>query len=108
MYRFKVPQLYNLAEARFYGHGATFLSLVDVVRYKNEATAQNSRVPAEKLSRYFTPLNLSETEILDLTAFLQKSLNDPNLERYVPTSLPSGKCFPNNDYLSRLDLNCNG
>lgn len=108
MYRFKVPQLYNLAEARFYGHGASFLSLLDVVRYKNKAQAENARVPQDKLSQYFTPLNLSESEILDLASFLQKSLNDPNLDRYVPTSLPSGKCFPNNDYLSRLDLNCNG
>lgn len=106
-YKFKTPQLYNLKDVQFFGHGGSFQTIKEVVEYKNEATSENGTVPQEKLSSLFVPLNLTELEINQLTVFLEKSLYDDNLQRYVPESLPSGNCFPNADYMSSSDLGCN-
>ncbi|NHF58431.1 cytochrome-c peroxidase [Flavobacteriaceae bacterium TP-CH-4] len=106
-YRFKTPTLYNLRNLRFLGHGASFSSIRDVIVYKNKAVSENVLVPANKLSPFFAPLNLSETEIDQLTAFVEKGLYDPNLHRYVPESLPTGNCFPVADDQAKADLGCN-
>ncbi|MEM0997521.1 MAG: cytochrome c peroxidase [Bacteroidota bacterium] len=106
-YKFKVPQLYNLKDSPFYGHGGTFTTLEAVVRYKNAAVPQNPDVPVAQLATQFRPLNLSEQEVTDLVAFLERGLHDNSLYRYEPSSLPSGNCFPNNDMESRYDLGCN-
>jgi cytochrome c peroxidase len=104
MYKFKVPQLYNLKDSPFYGHGASFRSVKEVIQYKNKGIAQNNLVPKSQLSPEFKPLNLSDEEINLLTDFIENGLRDPNLQRYVPTKLPSGLAFPNNDAKSRSDL----
>jgi cytochrome c peroxidase len=106
-FKFKVPQLYNLADSPFYGHGSSFTNIRDVVAYKNKAVKENDRVPDSQLAEQFKPLKLSETEIDDITAFLKDALRDPNLLRYQPLSIRSGNCFPNNDPQSKLDLGCN-
>lgn len=106
MYKFKVPQLYNLKDSPFYGHGATFRSLRDVVAYKNQAEPENPDVPRSQLAEDFVPLGLTESEIDALTAFLESALYDPELLRYQPESLPTGLCFPNNDARSRQELGC--
>lgn len=107
LYKFKVPQLYNLKDSPFYGHGSTFTSVRAVVAYKNAGVSQNPKVPTAKLSPYFKPLNLTDAEIDDLTAFLENALYDPDLARYTPFSgLPSGLCFPNNDPLAQVDQGC--
>lgn len=106
MYKFKVPQLYNLKDSPFYGHGSSFNSVEDVVRYKNAALAENAEVPTSQLAAEFVPLSLNEQEILDLSNFIENALYDPNLQRYIPESLPSGNCFPNNDAMSKSDLGC--
>lgn len=106
-YKFKVPQLYNLTDSPFYGHGSTFNKVEDVVRYKNSAVAQNPDVPVSQLDSNFVPLGLTEEEIQDLTVFIEVSLYDNRLNRYVPENLPSGNCFPNADSVSSADLNCN-
>jgi len=105
-YKFKVPQLYNLADSPFYGHGASFTSLKKLVEYKNMAIKENPNVPDEYLDKNFTPLGLSNVEIDQLVEFLKKSLYDPSLERYVPKAIPSGNCFPNNDKVSVEHLGC--
>ena len=105
-YKFKVPQLYNLADSPFYGHGGSFTSLREIVQYKNEGQPENSAVPASQLSPELKPLFLSDEEIDDLTLFLEYSLRDPNLQRYEPSVLPSGNCFPNGDEVSMGDLGC--
>ena len=107
MFKFKVPQLYNLADSRFYGHGASFTSVREVIEYKNNAIPENGQVPASQLAFAFRPLGLTDAEMDDLTAFIENGLHDPNLRRYVPTSIPSGFCFPNNDAQAQLDLGCN-
>lgn len=105
-YKFKVPQLYNLKDSPFYGHGASFTSVKELIAYKNEAIPENGTVPESQLSPFFTPLDLSEEEITQLTDFVENALYDPNLMRYEPTSLLSGMCFPNNDWRSKDDLGC--
>nr|WKN38938.1 cytochrome c peroxidase [Tunicatimonas sp. TK19036] len=104
-YKFKVPQLYNLKDSPFYGHGGTFHSVQEVIMYKNEADPENAVVPDSQLAKEFVPLNLNEEEVQQLTDFVENALYDPHLSRYVPDSLPSGLCFPNNDAQTRTDLN---
>jgi cytochrome c peroxidase len=104
MFKFKVPQLYNLKDSPFYGHGASFYTIMDVLKYKNSGVSENSNVPKAKLSEKFKPLNLSDTELAALEAFIKNGLWDPNLSRYIPKKLPSGLAFPNNDKQSRIDL----
>jgi cytochrome c peroxidase len=107
LYKFKVPQIYNLTDSPFYGHGASFRSVREVVDYKNKGVKENPNVPDDRIAGQFKPLGLSESEINDITAFIEKGLHDPNLLRYQPLSVRSGHCFPNNDAQSRIDLNCN-
>lgn len=106
MYKFKVPQLYNMKDSPFFGHGASLRSIRDVVAYKNAAIPENPDVPASQLAPEFRPLGLTEQEVDAITAFLENALHDPALMRYQPTSLLSGQCFPNNDPVSRQDLGC--
>lgn len=103
-YKFKTPQLYNLKDSPFYGHGGCFRTIEEVIRYKNEAVPQNT---VDNLSPHFQPLNLSDEEIAQLVDFIENALYDKNLGRYEPASLPSGFCFPNNDNAARNDLGCN-
>lgn len=104
MHKFKVPQLYNLKDSPFYGHGASFTTIESVIAYKNAAVPQNKSVPSSQLAKDFKPLQLTQEEIQHLTSFIKEGLYDPNLKRYVPQALPSGLGFPNNDAQSRKDL----
>ncbi|MBK8557072.1 MAG: hypothetical protein IPL65_15450 [Lewinellaceae bacterium] len=106
MYRFRVPQLYNMGDGGPYFHGSSKNTLSEVVHYFNNAQPENSRVPSSQISHYFQPLNLSEAEMKDLESFLRDGLRDPNLVRYVPERVLSGFCFPNNDPISKQDLGC--
>lgn len=107
-FKFKVPQLYNLADSSPYGHGASFNTLREVVEYFNNGQPQKlATFYSKNLSVWFKPLNFSEQQVSDIVAFLTTGLRDPSLIRYVPGSLPSGLCFPNNDSESRKALHCN-
>lgn len=105
-YKFKTPQLYNLMESPFYGHGASFATLRGVIEYKNAAVPENPIVPESQLAPQFKPLGLTSGEIGDLVVFIAEALYDPALERYLPRRLPSGNCFPTNDPESQSDLGC--
>ena len=105
-YKFKVPQLYNLKNAPFYFHGSSKRDLDEVIEYFNLAEKENNRVPQEQISEFFKPLYLTEDEKRKLQVFLEEGLNDPNIHRYVPPYVLSGKCFPNNDVLSRAQTGC--
>lgn len=107
MFKFKIPQLYNLGDAPFYFHGSSKTDLKSVVEYFNDGIPENSNVPVEQIARQFKPLNMTDQEVEDLTVFLETGLRDPDLQRYQPTSLPSGNCFPNNDLNSQAELGCN-
>lgn len=105
-YKFKVPQLYNVSDMPFYFHGSSHTDLRAVVAYFNAGVPDNPRVPRANLSDFFHPLNLTDTEVDELTDFLAEGLRDPDLERYVPQAVLSGNCFPNNDDRSRVDMGC--
>ncbi len=107
MYKFKVPQLYNMTDSPFLGHGASKRSVRAMVQYKNRAVPENRDVPQSQLADSFKPLNLTEGQIDDIVAFLEQSLYDPVLKRYEPESLPSGNCFPVSDPIASEDLGCN-
>ena len=107
MYKFKTPQLYNLTDSPFFGHGSSFRTIRNVVEYKNKGIPENDVVPQDQLADGFRPLGLEAEEIEALIEFLSISLHDPNLERYVPDELPSGNCFTVNDDLARDHLGCN-
>jgi len=104
-YKFKTPQIYNLLDSPFYGHGGTFNSVREVIEYKNNAVPTRS-VTASQVPTAFKPLGLTSTEIDDITAFIEGALYDAELHRYLPASLPSGNCFPVNDVTARADLGC--
>ncbi len=106
MYKFKVPQLYNLKGQKYLGHGSQFHSVREIINYKNNAIPSNPNVPMEQLAEEFKPLHLNASEIDAITKFIEEALYDPYLERYLPQGLPSGNCFPNNDQLSRQQLGC--
>ena len=105
-YKFKTPQLYNLKDVTFYGHGGSLTTIKDVVEYKNAAIPENMNVPSAQLSVEFVPLNLSDQEVNNLALFLEHALFDNNLQRYAPEELPSGNCFPNADEQSSIDMGC--
>lgn len=104
-YKFKVPQLYNLKDAGFYGHGSSFDNIRDVVQYFNHAIPQKN-IGSGALDERFQPLHLNHREVTNLTAFLEEGLYDNNLQRHIPNSLLSGQCFPVADDQARLDLGC--
>ena len=106
-YKFKTPQLYNLKDVNFYGHGGSFQSVKEIIEYKNNAVKENNNLASNQLSPMFVSLNLTETEIDLIASFIEKSLYDANLERYVPEKLPSGNCFPVADPQSQKDLGFN-
>jgi len=105
-YQFKTPQLYNLKDSPFYGHGSSFQTVREVIEYKSKAIRENLLVPGSKLSPKFTPLGLSQQDIDDLDAFISDALYDDNIMRHFPTFVPTGLCFPSNDTQSRIDLGC--
>ncbi len=105
-HKFKVPGIYNIGDAPFYFHGASKRTLRELMDYKNLAVKENPYVPQSQMSEDFNPINLTNEEIDYMIEFLTKSIRDPNLTRYAPTSVPSGFCFPNNDPQSRIDLGC--
>lgn len=107
MFAFKVPQLYNLKDSPFFGHGSSMRSVREVVAYKNQAIPENPNVPTNLLSDEFHPLQLTASEIDAITTFIENGLYDPLLERYEPNSLPSGFCFPFNDLPARQQVGCN-
>ena len=107
MRKYKVPQLYNLKDYKTFFHGSSKNSIEEVVEYKIKAVSENPDVENNELSGFFQPVSLSEEEKANLVDFLRNGLYDAGYQRHVPSSLPSGNCFPNNDFLSRIDLDCN-
>ena len=105
-FKFKVPGLYNVGDSDYYFHGASKRTLEEVIEYFNEGVKENVRVPDDRISDKFNPIRLTTEEKYQLLQFLRAGLKDPDLIRYKPESVPSGSCFPNNDYQSKIDLGC--
>jgi cytochrome c peroxidase len=105
-YKFKIPQLYNLHDSPHYGHGASFHTVKDVIKYKNAGIPQNPAVPLASISKDFVPLGLTDQEINDLTDFVENALDDYEMYRHASLVVPSRLCIPNNDPISILDRGC--
>ncbi|MEE9335753.1 MAG: cytochrome c peroxidase [Granulosicoccaceae bacterium] len=105
-YKFKIPQLYNLADSTVLGHGASFSSIREVIKYKNDAVPQNTDA-ASNLDQRFVPLGLSIQDISQLTTFLTTALHDPKLNRYEPAYVPSGACITVDALDGLSDYRCN-
>jgi cytochrome c peroxidase len=114
-FAFRVPPLRNVELTAPYFHDGTIATLEAAVRHysdisKSLRTFDPATLPAQYQSSYHgepqtidtllrtldfrlrTPLNLTETEVSELVAFL-KSLTDPaarDLSGLVPASVPSG------------------
>jgi cytochrome c peroxidase len=106
LFKFKVPQLYNLRDVKFFGHGSSFTSVTDVVKYINNGVPQNQNIPTTRIAKQFVPLGLTDDEIGKIVQFIENGLYDPNLSRYGPAGVPSGNCIPNNDAQSKADRGC--
>ncbi|MDD2759819.1 MAG: cytochrome c peroxidase [Methylomonas sp.] len=74
---YKTPSLRNVALSAPYMHDGSLATLEDVVRFYNHGGIAN-----ENLSPLIKSLNLTDTEIADLVAFL-KSLTGSNVETLV-------------------------
>ncbi|MEE9438566.1 MAG: cytochrome c peroxidase [Saprospiraceae bacterium] len=107
MYRFKVPQLYNIKDYATFFHGSSHTTIEDVVDYKLNAQSENPRVSNDILSSAFEPRTLTVEEKTNLIDFLRNGLYDSDIARYTPASTLSGNCVPNNDPVSQDDLGCN-
>lgn len=106
MFKFRVPPIYNMADAPFYFHGASKLSIEELIDYKIDAQSENPNVQNSLLSEKFRPIDLTQEERAALIEFVKEGLRDPDLIRFKPDVILSGNCFPNNDYDSRVDLGC--
>jgi cytochrome c peroxidase len=104
-FKFKIPQLYNLKDAPFLGHGSSFTSIAEVVNYFDKAVPQKT-INASYLDERFRPIGLSESEREALTAFIADGLYDASIQRHIPESTLSNLCFPNADEQSKNDLGC--
>ncbi|WP_229201593.1 hypothetical protein [Arcicella aurantiaca] len=93
-----------MKDSPFYGHGASFTKIEDVIAYKSKAISENTNVPNTQIASEFHSLNLTNDEILKITDFIKNGLYDANIKRYVPQKILSGLAFPNNDTQSRKDL----
>ena len=105
-YKFQVPQLYNLKNAGFYFHGSSKRSIKEVIEYKSKAAPENPDVPNSQISELFERVNLTEQEVNQLTDFIENGLYDPKVDRFVPEFVLSGNCYPNNDPMSKIHLDC--
>jgi hypothetical protein len=95
-FKFRVPTLRQLKDARTFFHNGSFTSIREVVRYFNAGVPQDAAAGgAPTLSKSFTQprgsgsipgLGLSDAEIDDLTDFLENALYDPAFVKYDPTS----------------------
>jgi len=74
---YKTPSLRNVSLTAPYMHNGSIASLREVVEFYNGGGIVN-----ENLDRLIKPLNLSASEIEELTAFL-KSLSGSNVEELV-------------------------
>lgn len=103
LYKYRAMTVRSLKGCGPFFHGGSAATIEEVIRYKNAAVPDQD-IPT--LSPLFVPLNLTEQEILDLTAFVEEALYDPNMSRFAPTTLPSGLCLPHDDQTSRYDTGC--
>jgi len=143
-FKFRVLTLRQLKDGKFFFHNGSFTHVKDVVEYFNAGVPQDSVAAAARTltPRFTNPrgfgsqrgLGLTDSDIDDLTDFLENSLYDPALVTFDPNSttktlepnerdltysmfrpdlaalgahdgrMPSGRPRSNDDALSRRDM----
>ena len=83
LWKYKTPTFRNIELTAPYMHNGTFETLKQVVEFYNRGGIVN-----ENLDPLIKPLNLTESEITDLTAFL-KSLTGDNVNELVADAFSS-------------------
>ncbi len=94
-FKFRTLTLRQVKDAKFYFHGGSFTSVKDVVRYFNAGVPQNAKAAAAgTLTQRFTNprgdgtrgLGLSESQMDDLTDFVENALYDHSFVHFDPSS----------------------
>jgi hypothetical protein len=95
-FKFRTLTLRQLKDARLFFHNGSFTSVKDVVRYFNAGVPQDAVAgAAPTLSPRFTHprgagsprgLGLTETQVDDLSDFVENALYDPAFVKYDPSS----------------------
>ena len=96
-YKFKTPQLYNLTDSPFYGHGGTFTTVRQVIDYKNKADPDRSAADGQ-LATEFVALGLEDDELADLVEFIEKGLYDPQPDPLPAQRSALGQLLPGQRY----------
>ena len=105
-YAFKTPQLYNLSQRSFFGHGSTHQSIESIVRYMTQGQRMVSFVGGDRpLDSAFTERDLSESQIQDLIAFVTTGLLDETLVEELPQS-DLAECIISSDPTSQKEQAC--
>lgn len=86
-YLFRTPSLRNVALTAPYMHSGMTNTLKAVVEFYNKGESENPEINSADIA--IKPLNLSETEMDDLVAFLE-ALTDDTFDKKIPASVPSG------------------
>ena len=81
--KFRTPTLRNLSFTGPYMHNGVFSTLEETVKFYNEVDKSKD----EKLSQL--NFNNNEDNVKAIVAFI-KSLNDPNFDKTIPETVPSG------------------
>lgn len=106
LYAFKTPQLYNLSQKSFYGHGSTHRTLESMVRYMARGEKMVGFIGGDRpLAEDFVDRELSETQILDLMSFMERGLLDESLVDELPEA-SSRSCMISADEVSRREQGC--
>ncbi len=89
LYKFRTPTLHNASLTGPYMHNGMFSTLKEVVEFMNDGVSENANVLSGMIDPDFKPLNLLDSEIDDIVAFLE-SLTDEDFDKTPPASVPSG------------------
>jgi cytochrome c peroxidase len=87
LHAFRTPGLRNISKTAPYMHNGVFRSLDEVMRFYNHGGGVGNLLQVENQTLAADSLNLSDSEISDIIAFLQ-SLDEKIPETSVPASLP--------------------
>ena len=105
-YAFKTPQLYNLAQHSFFGHGSTHRTLESMVRYMVRGKKMVGFIGGDRpLAPAFTDRELSEGQIQDLVVFVSTGLFDPTLTEELP-NVERDECLISSDSISSQEQGC--
>lgn len=106
LYAFKTPQLYNLSQKSFYGHGSTHRTLESMVRYMVRGEKMVGFIGGDRpLDEGFVKRPLGESEVLDLVSFVEGGLFDATMVNELPKA-PTTQCLISADVLSRQEQGC--